>query len=353
MNTPLIRFFRLFFLFNIETAEKGKKVYWRCVVPGCKSNSNVNRHSFPKDVARSEKWREMIKNPELNDLTSDELCYYRVCQLHFHESAYKITARRQVLRDDAVPELNLNLSFGMSTVSRESSRGISLDIGVAVEEKMQVDSTLENPVNEYSDLKAMPSWGDICVEGKSSPSRGPKNSSESYTKKIGEETRNQNRGNYDQSDLPLQEKIHNPLQNTDNSSTTENDSSEEPFMASTSKTSRITRNDSLKKPIVSTSKSSKRRVLLGSVTRKDKLTPVAKRLHVKASNLLKKQSNYVHRLGTMKKRVKSAEKYRPMIKVKTLSSLSKEELALLEMHIRNVHKEARAGEKCLPSCHFH
>ena len=194
-------------------------------MPGCKSNSNVNRYCFPKDVARSEKRREIIKNPELNDLTLEEFCYYKVCQLHFRESAYIITACRRVLRDDAVPELNLNLSFGMSTVSRESSRGISLDIGVAVNKKMKVGSTLENPVNEYSDLKAMPSWGDICVESKSSLPRAPGNSSESYIKKMSEKSRNHNRGNDDQrislsveekSDLLLQEHIHNPLQNTDN-----------------------------------------------------------------------------------------------------------------------------------------
>ena len=152
----------------------------------------------------------------------------------------------------------------------------------------------------------------------------------------------------------FQEQIHNALQNTDNSCTTENHSLEEPFIASTPKTSRNTRNDSLKKlSIVSTPESSKRRILLGSVTGIDKLTPVAKRLHVIALNLLKKQSKYVHRLGTMKERVESAEKYMTTVKMKELMSLSKEQLAFVQMHIRNVHNKAKAGEKCLPSCRFH
>ena len=50
---------------------------------------------------------------------------------------------KYVLRDDALPELNLNLSSCMPIMTRESRQGFSLDIKVAVDEKL-----LENPVIE-------------------------------------------------------------------------------------------------------------------------------------------------------------------------------------------------------------
>ena len=97
----------------------------------------------------------------------------------------------------------------------------------------------------------------LCIEGKSSLPQAPNKSSETYRKKIVEETRNQNHGSDDQrisgsvegkSDVPLQEQIHNPLQNTNSSPSIENHSSKKPFIALTLKMFKYPGNDSLKEP---------------------------------------------------------------------------------------------------------
>ena len=89
------------------------------------------------------------------------------------------------------------------------------------------------------------------------------------------------------------------------------------------------------------------------MTRKKKLTPVAKRLYTIASALKKKQAKYTHTMGTLKERLQKTEKYMATVEMKELKSLSKAQLAFMEMQIRNVHKKAKAGEKCHPSCWFH
>ena len=91
------------------------------------------------------------------------------------------------------------------------------------------------------------------------------------------------------------------------------------------------------------SENSKKRAILGSVTRKKDLTRRAARLHGIACNLLKLQSKYVHKLGSFKNRLKSAKQYANGVEMKKLQSLSKEQLAFVQMHIRNVHKKAKAN----------
>ena len=98
-----------------------------CSVDGCRSsqrlkeNQNVKFHHFPKDKEVQEKWIELC-----NRKTPVNIKNARVCSLHFEPSAYKrqlmyellnqpVPARRCVLRDDAVPTLNIPTLKGKRT----------------------------------------------------------------------------------------------------------------------------------------------------------------------------------------------------------------------------------------------
>ena len=93
---------------------------------------------------------------------------------------------------------------------------------------------------------------------------------------------------------------------------------------------------------MSTPKTSKSRILLGSVTRKNKLTPVAKRLYGIATKLLRKHSRDVHKLGTLKERVQTIEKCVATADLNKLKNLSKEQTHFLKMLTRNVQKSPQA-----------
>ena len=282
------------------------------MVPGCNSNSSVNKHSFPKNSVRSKKWVQAINNLDLDGLPSNELRQYRVCHIHFAKTAYKSTHIRQLLKDEAVPELLLNMSPAASPAGTNDGRDTIID----VPEDEQMDVTLQNPlidsINTFEQdistiyLKVLPSWEDMHKSEAWRP-EAPDNNYES----------------------PIQHSVQNMLLPC----------SEE--------------NSAPKKAITSTPTTHKKRALLGSVTRRNKLTPVAKRLYTIASTLKKKQVKHTHMMGTLKERLQKTEKYMAMVEMKELKSLSKAQLAFVEMQIRNVHKKAKASEKCHPSCRFH
>ena len=234
-------------------------------------------------MRQSQLWRNVIKNPDLDELPTDLLRNYRVCQLHFSESSYTITSIRRILRNDAVSELLLNLTSSTQTnINKNSTESL---IRVELKEALLDVGTTESPKTSG--------------EGKDSSADLNEDNDD---------------GSLSEKDI-VREGIHNSS--------------------------------------CSTPKTSKQRAILGSVTRKKDLTPVAARLHGIATNLLKRQSKYVHKLGSFKKRLESAEQFSKGVEMKKLQSLSKEQLAFVQMQIRNVHKKAKASIQCDPSCIFH
>ena len=302
-----------------RVAGTGQKVDWRCVVPGCNSNSTVKRHSFPQNVLRSEKWVQAINNPNLNGLTSQELSKYKVCQMHFKESAYSSTNVRQILKRDAIPELMLSINSCAASPASTSDGRILTNINVE-DEKMQGDFTIENPLKEFMHNKFLPNYNEIqaicCSNSETRCSNSETRCSKSATEYA------------DAIAAGPSSSVQNP---------------QSPCADSVLK----------ERSIISTPKSYERRVLLGSVTRKNKLTPVARRLHNIATTLSKKQSKSMHKLNTLKERLETTEKYMRTVEMKGLKSLSKAQLAFVEMHVRNAHKKAKASENCYPSCQFH
>ena len=110
---------------------------------------------------------QAINNPDLDGLPSTELCQYRVCQIHFAKSAYKSTHIRQFLKDDAVPELLLNIGPAASPASTSDGRDFMI---IDVPEDNEMDFTLQNslidsintceePISTIH-LKVLPSWED-------------------------------------------------------------------------------------------------------------------------------------------------------------------------------------------------
>ena len=237
-----------------------------------------------------------------------ELRNCRVCQLHFPESDYSTTSIHKRLNDDAVPQLILNL-IDSTFASPSTSRSGDI-ISIAEDENMQEDCTLENPFDEFIDLKASPSWDDFRVQ---------------HTPSL-PQTRRQN--------LEISP---NPASNVESLIC---------LSAGNDSTSMLSQ-------IFSTPKTSKQRALLGLVTRKIKLTTVASRLYRIASKLWKKQSKFRNQLSAMKERSGNSEKYTTMVMIKELKNLPTEQLAFIDMQIRNIHEKAKSSRNCDPSCRFH
>ncbi|EZA58498.1 hypothetical protein DMN91_001448 [Ooceraea biroi] len=84
------------------------KVEWSCIVPGCKSNSRVPGHFFPKNVTLSCKWKEAINNDIISNVSAEELRKYRICHLHFLPENYIYSQNRRRLKYDAVPSVNIS-----------------------------------------------------------------------------------------------------------------------------------------------------------------------------------------------------------------------------------------------------
>lgn len=75
----------------------------KCCVPNCESKSMFPSHWFPKNSIVSEKWKDAICSPIIDNLTVEERIKYKVCHLHFTESAYMCSSQRRRLKLDAVP----------------------------------------------------------------------------------------------------------------------------------------------------------------------------------------------------------------------------------------------------------
>jgi len=74
-----------------------------CCVPGCKSSEKIPSHQFPKNANRRRDWLQSLKIQEKNQDTINKL---RVCYKHFKDNDYSCCINRKRLVDTAVPSIN-------------------------------------------------------------------------------------------------------------------------------------------------------------------------------------------------------------------------------------------------------
>ncbi|XP_011701335.1 PREDICTED: THAP domain-containing protein 1-like, partial [Wasmannia auropunctata] len=79
-----------------------------CCVPGCKSNvKSVPSHRFPKDSHKAITWLQAIKRTDLINASLQTLNNLRICTLHFTDDCIVSYAARRILKDWALPSLQL------------------------------------------------------------------------------------------------------------------------------------------------------------------------------------------------------------------------------------------------------
>lgn len=111
-----------------------------CIVPGCKSNSQILCHRFPKPPALSELWTKAIKLQSLYNMPSIERTKYRVCHNHFPEDAYVYYTQRRILKKDVVPSLNLP----SEQIIEEQDVKIDIDVQSPMTNEIDMQLSTEN-----------------------------------------------------------------------------------------------------------------------------------------------------------------------------------------------------------------
>lgn len=75
-----------------------------CCVPGCKSNTTVPFHRFPKNANRRIEWLQRLQITQLEETIINKL---HVCYKHFKEKDYSCCLNRKRLIDRAVPSIDI------------------------------------------------------------------------------------------------------------------------------------------------------------------------------------------------------------------------------------------------------
>lgn len=140
------------------------KVEWICIVPGCKSNSRVPGHFFPKNPTLSYKWKEAINNNIISNILSEELRKYRVCHLHFMPGDYISSQNQRRLKHDAVPSVNIynnietnivethdtNITELHSQFETSVSDLLNEQCGTSTQTNTQSDNELQSKISGYT-----------------------------------------------------------------------------------------------------------------------------------------------------------------------------------------------------------
>jgi len=279
------------------------KVKWICIVPGCKSNSRIPGHFFPKNPILSEKWKEAISNNIILNVSSEELRKYRVCHLHFLPEDYIFTQKRQRLKHDAVPSVNIR---NMQTVTGSTEindantevNNANTEINDANSEINDANTEINdtnteiNDTNNTTDIQLhLQSETNTELHLQSQTSNEPKPSTSNF---ICAETNMQNEQN------TITNTINNP--------------------------SRISRN------------------ILGSVTRQCHLTPKAQEIYKKAVTLAKERNRMKRQIIDYKTLLKDAKKLSNTQFCKMFNSLTPTQRLFFNMQLRNT--------KYAPKVHF-
>lgn len=94
-----------------------------CCVPGCDSGKKVPSHRFPKNVERRMQWLEIL---QMNTISEPEIYKLRICHKHFHNSDYSCSPKLRVLKNTAIPFINIT----EQTVDNLSVEAVSTNLSV-------------------------------------------------------------------------------------------------------------------------------------------------------------------------------------------------------------------------------
>lgn len=260
------------------------KIGWKCVVPNCTSNTKAPGHFFPKQQTIAKKWLDVISVPELNSLSEEEIRKCRICHLHFSPDDYIFSLNRRRLKYDAVPSLNLLQRI------ENSSDNVQLIENINMTEQQFETQLVEN-----------------------------RNITEQHIETQLVENMNM-----------TEQQFETQIRNTPKSSRFTTQVRKQHIDTQINKTPK---NSCLSKHI--------RRRILGSVTRKNLLTPKARQLYTKSLILRKRNIALRSNLVSYKKRLKYATKFSDEIFFKRYQTLTSSQKTFINMQIKNIRKKTK------------
>jgi len=89
-----------------------------CCVFDCHSGKNVPSHLFPKNIERRKLWLESLNIKSVEELEMQKL---RVCYKHFLDDDYSCSPTRRVLKSTAIPSIHILSTEKSITVANSSS----------------------------------------------------------------------------------------------------------------------------------------------------------------------------------------------------------------------------------------
>lgn len=255
-------------------------------MPGCKSNSKVPGHFFPKNPILSVKWKEVVNNSIISNASSEDLRKFRVCHLHFLPEDYIYSLNRRRLKHNAVPSLNI---CNIQTVNTEIN-----DVNMTEQQSRSEICTTE------LDLESETNTTELHLQPQTS--HGSNESHQTCTNDfIREET------SALQTD---QDNIANEIINR-------------PSTPSTS------------------------RNILGSITRKNHLTPTAQKLYKKAVGLTKERNRMKRQIAHYKIRLADARKFSNTQFCHKFNSLTPTQQLFFNMQLRNTKYNSKVNNEML------
>lgn len=330
-------------------------VHWKCAVPGCKSKKEIPGHFFPKNVSLCEQWKKCIKNPYLTLLSSQDLRKYRVCFLHFQETDYIATFKRRRLKDNAIPSLLLNqreTSDACETVPMEnfdsmSEETTSQPIDLIPESNCEDVSkicNLQDPTDTDVRGKVIPQWTDLNIEANAINRNDvdetlllrdlQRSTFGTVCEKVAiENVLTKFTPDWNSSASLTSGKI--------STSTFPNPDNQETSLPTCSNLTAT--ESSVPDEIKTPTKQCSSRPLLGDITRKNKLTPVARRLMGIAEKLKKSNNKYIRKYCTFKQRLAEATDFVNSNDMKELKNLNPTQRRFFEMQLRNVSKKPQVN----------
>lgn len=254
-------------------------------MPGCKSNSKVPGHFFPKNPTLSVKWKEVVNNSIISNASSEDLRKFRVCHLHFLPEDYIYSLNRRRLKHNAVPSLNI---CNIQTVNTEVN-----DVNMTEQQSRSEIYTTE------LDLESETNTTELHLQPQTS--HGSNEPHQTCTNNfIRAET----------SALQIDQDITNEIINR-------------PSTPSTS------------------------RNILGSITRKNHLTPTAQKLYKKAVGLTKERNRMKRQIAHYKTRLTDARKFSNTQFCRKFNSLTPTQQLFFNMQLRNTKYNPKVNNKML------
>lgn len=276
------------------------KIGWKCVISQCTSNTKIPGHFFPKNQKITKKWLDIISVPELNSLSEEAIRKCKVCHLHFSPDSYIFSLNRRRLKHDALPTLNLyHQTEDIPQPSTNAQDNITLNNGIQLNEE-----NVNNIIVEEQHV-------DTQVENLNSPSLP------THTLIVEEE-----------------QHVETQIENTPKSSRL------------STYTRIVKEKQDIETQIENTPNSSHlsihaKRSILGSVTRKNLLTPKARQLYNKTLTLRKRNVALQSNLLSYKQRLKYATKFSDHIFFKKYQTLTNSQKLFINMQLKNVKKSPK------------